>query len=38
VALVAEDAQSWRRLASIYGKLGKQELAESANYTAWQFG
>lgn len=32
------DAQAWRRLASIYGRLGERELASSAHYTAWQLG
>ena len=38
VTLNPNDAQAWRRLASVYGHLGEQELASSAHYTAWQLG
>lgn len=38
VAMHPNDAQSWRRLASLFGKAGQPELSERANYTAWQLG
>jgi len=36
--LAPNDAQSWRRQASVLGRLGHRELAEVATYTAWQLG
>ena len=32
------NAQTWRRLAYLYGKNDQLEQAEKANYTAWQLG
>ena len=32
------EAQSWRRLATVFGKTGKKDLAEIAHYTSWQLG
>ena len=32
------DAQSWRRLASLFGRSGDKKLADFAHYTAWQLG
>jgi len=37
-SLAPNDAQAWRRLASVFGRLGQKELAEVAHYTAWQLG
>jgi len=37
-ALAPNEGQSWRRLASVFGRLGMQQLAEGAHYTAWQLG
>ena len=37
-ALVPNDAQSWRRLASVFGRRGFEEKAKTAHYTAWQLG
>jgi len=37
-ALAPNEGQSWRRLASVFGKTGMQQLAEGAHYTAWQLG
>jgi hypothetical protein len=36
--LVPNDAQSWRRLASVYGRNGLPDRAKMAHYTAWQCG
>jgi hypothetical protein len=36
--LVPNDSQSWRRLASVFGRLGQEDEARRANYTAWQLG
>lgn len=36
--LVPNDAQCWRRLASIYGNSGQSVLATRAHYTAWTLG
>lgn len=36
--LAPNDAQAWRRQASVLGRLGLKDLAEVANYTAWQLG
>ena len=38
ITLAPNDAQSWRRQASVLGRLGNQDLAEVAHYTAWQLG
>jgi Flp pilus assembly protein TadD len=37
-ALAPNEAQSWRRLASVFGRMGDQQLAEAAHYTSWQLG
>lgn len=37
-SLNPHDAQSWRRLASVFGRLNELEKAETAHYTAWQLG
>ena len=37
-AMSPNEGQSWRRLASVFGRLGMQQLAEGAHYTAWQLG
>jgi Flp pilus assembly protein TadD len=37
-ALVPNDAQSWRRLASVFGRRGLEDHAKVAHYTAWQLG
>ena len=37
-ALAPNEAQSWRRLASVFGRMGNQQLAEAAHYTSWQLG
>ena len=37
-SLIPNDSQSWRRLASVYGRLGQHDMAQVANYTAWQLG
>jgi hypothetical protein len=37
-ALAPNDAQAWRRQASVLGRLGHQDLAAGASYTAWQLG
>jgi hypothetical protein len=36
--LTPQDAQCWRRLATIYGQIGQEALAKQAHYTAWQLG
>lgn len=36
--LTPNDAQSWRRLAHVFDKMGEDSLAEVAHYTAWQLG
>ena len=36
--LVPNDAQSWRRLASVFGRNGLPSHAKTAHYTAWQLG
>lgn len=36
--LTPNDAQSWRRLALVFDKMGEDSLAEVAHYTAWQLG
>ena len=36
--LVPNDAQSWRRLASVFGRNGLHFQAKTAHYTAWQLG
>ena len=36
--LTPNDAQSWRRLASVFARMGEDTLAEVAHYTAWQLG
>ena len=36
--LAPNDAQAWRRQASVLGRLGHQDLAAGASYTAWQLG
>lgn len=38
VVLRSNEAQSWRRLASLFGRSGKLPLAQLANYTSWQLG
>jgi len=38
VVLRTNEAQSWRRLASLFGRSGKLPLAQLANYTSWQLG
>lgn len=38
ITLAPNDAQAWRRQASVLGRLGIKDLAEVANYTAWQLG
>ena len=37
-ALVPNDSQSWRRLAVVLTRLGMEEEARGAQYTAWQLG
>ena len=37
-AAAPNDAQAWRRLASVYGRMGDRNRANNANYTAWQLG
>ena len=37
-SLIPNDSQSWRRLASVLGRLGSADEARDANYTAWQLG
>jgi hypothetical protein len=36
--LAPNDAQAWRRLASVFGRNGLPDLAKVAHYTAWQLG
>lgn len=36
--LVPNDAQCWRRLATLYGENGQEVLAHKAHYNAWQLG
>lgn len=38
VVLRSNEAQSWRRLASLFGRSGRLPLAQLANYTSWQLG
>jgi len=38
LTLAPNDAQAWRRQASVLGRLGLTQLAQAANYTAWQLG
>jgi Flp pilus assembly protein TadD len=38
VSLTPNDSQSWRRLASIFGRLNQKDLSNTAHYTAWQLG
>ena len=37
-SLNPQDAQAWRRLSSVFGRLGDFEKAEVAHFTAWQLG
>ena len=37
-ALSPNEAQSWRKLAVVFDKMGERDLAEVAHYTAWQLG
>lgn len=37
-ALSPNEAQSWRKLAMVFDKMGERDLAEVAHYTAWQLG
>ncbi len=37
-SIAPNEAQSWRRLASVFGRTGHQQLAEAAHYTSWQLG
>lgn len=36
--LTPNDAQSWRRQASVLGRMGYSELSQGAMYTSWQLG
>ena len=36
--LTPNEAQTWRRLAGVFGHLQQESLSRMANYTAWQLG